>query len=143
MHGLGAVVDATNHVMCELGQPTHTYDRNVVGSLSVDRAGAVDSLTSLDGSIAPSGTSVSAQPCPCPCPTIRASLSPGSRVSRSQGPGRQGWWAVKPWISYKGVVPVICQLSTLDSWSPDVARRPEQGRLSAPLRTSSRSACLL
>ena len=49
MRSLGAVVDATNYVMCELGQPTHIYDRDVVGSLSVARAGAVDSLTTLDG----------------------------------------------------------------------------------------------
>jgi phenylalanyl-tRNA synthetase beta chain len=49
MRSLGAVVDATNYVMCELGQPTHIYDRDLVGGLSVARAGVVDSLTTLDG----------------------------------------------------------------------------------------------
>ncbi len=54
LHMLGhrtfdVLVDLTNYVMLELGQPTHAYDRDRVGSLHVASAGTVTSIRTLDG----------------------------------------------------------------------------------------------
>jgi phenylalanyl-tRNA synthetase beta chain len=49
---ISAVVDVTNYVMLELGQPMHAYDlRELVGGIVVRRARAAESLTLLDGRI--------------------------------------------------------------------------------------------
>ena len=47
---IGAVVDVTNYVMLELGQPMHAYDlRELDGGIVVRRARAGETLTLLDG----------------------------------------------------------------------------------------------
>ena len=47
---LGAIVDVTNYVMLELGQPMHAYDlREVAGGIVVRRANPGESLRLLDG----------------------------------------------------------------------------------------------
>jgi phenylalanyl-tRNA synthetase beta chain len=47
---IGAVVDVTNYVMLELGQPMHAYDlRELEGGIVVRRARAGESLRLLDG----------------------------------------------------------------------------------------------
>jgi phenylalanyl-tRNA synthetase beta chain len=47
---LGAIVDVTNYVMLELGQPMHAYDlRELAGGLVVRRAQAGETLRLLDG----------------------------------------------------------------------------------------------
>ena len=47
---LGAVVDVTNYVMLELGQPMHAYDlRELAGGIVVRRARAGETLRLLDG----------------------------------------------------------------------------------------------
>ncbi len=51
MRPINNVVDASNYVMLELGQPTHPYDRDrlVGGRLVVRRARAGERITTLDG----------------------------------------------------------------------------------------------
>ena len=51
MRPINNVVDASNYVMLELGQPTHPYDldRLAGGGLLVRRAGAGETVTTLDG----------------------------------------------------------------------------------------------
>jgi phenylalanyl-tRNA synthetase beta chain len=47
---LGAIVDVTNYVMLELGQPMHAYDRHdIEGGIVVRRAGLGETLRLLDG----------------------------------------------------------------------------------------------
>ncbi|WP_372422075.1 phenylalanine--tRNA ligase subunit beta [Salinarimonas chemoclinalis] len=46
---MGLLVDAGNYVMLEMGQPTHAYDRDRVGSLAVRPAGALATFVTLDG----------------------------------------------------------------------------------------------
>ncbi len=50
MRPINNVVDASNYVMLELGQPTHPYDLDRLGGtgLLVRRAGAVEQVTTLD-----------------------------------------------------------------------------------------------
>ncbi|BAI74132.1 phenylalanyl-tRNA synthetase beta chain (plasmid) [Azospirillum sp. B510] len=45
----GILVDATNYVMLETGQPTHAYDRDVVSGLAVRMAGKARDFVTLDG----------------------------------------------------------------------------------------------
>ena len=51
MRAINNVVDASNYVMLELGQPTHPYDLDLLPGrgLSVRRAAAGETLTTLDG----------------------------------------------------------------------------------------------
>ena len=47
---INAVVDVTNYVMLELGQPMHAYDRREIdGGIVVRRARAGETLRLLDG----------------------------------------------------------------------------------------------
>jgi phenylalanyl-tRNA synthetase beta chain len=50
---ISAIVDVTNYVMLELGQPMHAFDNDTLqGDLVVRHAGAGETLTLLDGSAA-------------------------------------------------------------------------------------------
>ena len=50
IRSLGAVVDATNYVLMELGQPMHAFDlEQLDGGITVRRARAGETLTLLDG----------------------------------------------------------------------------------------------
>jgi len=50
LNGISAIVDVTNYVMTELGQPLHAYDlRALAGAISVRPARANERLTLLDG----------------------------------------------------------------------------------------------
>ena len=51
MRPVNNVVDASNYVMLELGQPTHPYDISLLGGrgLTVRRAGPEERLATLDG----------------------------------------------------------------------------------------------
>ena len=52
MRSISLVVDVTNYVMMELGQPLHAFDRHKIkGSLHLKRAGKAEKFTTLDGQI--------------------------------------------------------------------------------------------
>lgn len=58
MRPINNVVDLSNYVMLELGQPNHPYDLDVLGGggLSVRRAAEGESITTLDGAVHRLGT---------------------------------------------------------------------------------------
>jgi len=50
MRSISLVVDITNYVMLELGQPLHAFDKaKIQGGLTIKRAGKAQSFTTLDG----------------------------------------------------------------------------------------------
>ncbi|MFJ2370455.1 phenylalanine--tRNA ligase subunit beta [Microbacterium sp. NPDC087665] len=50
MRSLGVLIDITNYVMLELGQPLHGYDLDkLTGSITVRRAASGEKITTLDG----------------------------------------------------------------------------------------------
>jgi phenylalanyl-tRNA synthetase beta chain len=52
MRSISLVVDVTNYVMLELGQPLHAFDKSKIkGGLTIKRAGKAQSFTTLDGQI--------------------------------------------------------------------------------------------
>ena len=52
MRSISLVVDVTNYVMLELGQPLHAFDKSKIkGGLTIKRAGKVQPFTTLDGQI--------------------------------------------------------------------------------------------
>jgi phenylalanyl-tRNA synthetase beta chain len=52
MRSISLVVDVTNYVMLELGQPLHAFDRSKIsGGLTIKRAGKSQPFTTLDGQV--------------------------------------------------------------------------------------------
>ena len=52
MRSISLVVDVTNYVMLELGQPLHAFDKaKISGGLTIKRAGKAQAFTTLDGQI--------------------------------------------------------------------------------------------
>ena len=52
MRSISLVVDVTNYVMLELGQPLHAFDKEKIkGGLTIKRAGKAQPFTTLDGQI--------------------------------------------------------------------------------------------
>ena len=52
MRAISLVVDVTNYVMLELGQPLHAFDKSKIkGGLTIKRAGKSQPFTTLDGQI--------------------------------------------------------------------------------------------
>ena len=52
MRSISLVVDVTNYVMLELGQPLHAFDRlKIKGGLTIKRAGKAQAFTTLDGQV--------------------------------------------------------------------------------------------
>ena len=49
MRSISLLVDVTNYIMLELGQPMHAFDARVVKSIEVGRANDGDTYTTLDG----------------------------------------------------------------------------------------------
>jgi len=52
MRSISLVVDVTNYVMLELGQPLHAFDKlKIKGGLTIKRAGKAQPFTTLDGQV--------------------------------------------------------------------------------------------
>ena len=52
IRSLGILIDITNYVMLELGQPIHGYDLDTLsGGITVRRASAGEKLQTLDGKV--------------------------------------------------------------------------------------------
>ena len=52
MRSISLVVDVTNYVMLELGQPLHAFDKTKIsGGLTIKRAGKAQPFTTLDGQV--------------------------------------------------------------------------------------------
>ncbi len=52
MRSISLVVDVTNYVMLELGQPLHAFDKSKIkGGLTIKRAGRAQPFTTLDGQV--------------------------------------------------------------------------------------------
>ncbi len=52
MRSISLVVDVTNYVMLELGQPLHAFDKSKIsGGLTIKRIGKVQPFTTLDGQV--------------------------------------------------------------------------------------------
>jgi phenylalanyl-tRNA synthetase beta chain len=52
MRSISLVVDVTNYVMLELGQPLHAFDKSKIkGGLTIKRAGKAQPFTTLDGQV--------------------------------------------------------------------------------------------
>ena len=52
MRSISLVVDVTNYVMLELGQPLHAFDKSKIsGGLTIKRAGKTQPFTTLDGQV--------------------------------------------------------------------------------------------
>ena len=52
MRSISLVVDVTNYVMLELGQPIHAFDKSkIYGGLTIKRAGKAQPFTTLDGQV--------------------------------------------------------------------------------------------
>ncbi|CAB4340554.1 unannotated protein [freshwater metagenome] len=52
MRSISLVVDVTNYVMLELGQPLHAFDKSKIsGGLTIKRIGKAQSFTTLDGQV--------------------------------------------------------------------------------------------
>lgn len=52
MRSISLVVDVTNYVMLELGQPIHAFDKSKIkGGLTIKRAGKAQPFTTLDGKV--------------------------------------------------------------------------------------------
>ncbi len=52
MRSISLVVDVTNYVMLELGQPLHAFDKSKIkGGLTIKRAGKAQAFTTLDGQL--------------------------------------------------------------------------------------------
>jgi phenylalanyl-tRNA synthetase beta chain len=52
MRSISLVVDVTNYVMLELGQPLHAFDKaKISGGLTIKRAGKTQPFTTLDGQV--------------------------------------------------------------------------------------------
>ena len=52
MRSISLVVDVTNYVMLELGQPLHAFDKSKIkGGLTITRAGKAQPFTTLDGQV--------------------------------------------------------------------------------------------
>ena len=49
MHSISLIVDLTNYIMLELGQPMHAFDTNIVKNIEVGLAKDEDKFTTLDG----------------------------------------------------------------------------------------------